>query len=223
MQVIQVEGTNPHHQPERPQGSGDLGTSFVGDSDLDPWGLRRRKNPNESGYGMPSANLATPPETLNWLAVGESPATIEESQADRLRRGLPYFSIGAGLLIGGLAGVCGVILVYGGRWPTPTWVELFLVIAIPVAGASSFVNRLMVPWLIRASTLHVRRVAISSGELHIEDMSGHVTVVPLQRVGVSSTVTEEGWMVVMIQAGRVTPRFCVPGVVGTTISSALSR
>ena len=171
---------------------------------------------------MASASFLPPPETLHWLSAGEPPTGIAERQTARMKRGLPYFSIGGGLLVGGFAGFAGVVLVYGGSWPLPSSWGLFFAIAVPVGVASFFTTRTMVPWIGRASTMHVRRVAVSTGELHVEDMSGHLAVIPLARVSVAETPTEEGWLAVTIQGGRVAPFFYVPRFVGSTIASALS-
>jgi hypothetical protein len=159
---------------------------------------------------------------VEWMEVGEPPATIGQEAAERMRRMLPAFSLLGGFLFGGLAGWAAIVLWPGATsWSFPRTDELFLAVGIPVGVADFFATRWMVPWLAAQSLLHVRRLSVFGGQLRVEPTTGTSFEVPVRQVRVSESPVVDGWYSVRIVDGKVSPAFYVPGSVAVRLAEAL--
>jgi len=166
---------------------------------------------------------SVPNQTNDWIDIGEPSAAVEAVQTARMRRILPFASIGGGLIFGGIAGFAATTLWAGvGTWSIVQQVELFIAVAGPVGIAEFFLNRWMVPWLAARARLQVRRISVFDGKLHIEQLARKPIVVPLKRVRVSDKPTADDWFSVSLLGGQFSPYFFVPNLAASRLKSAIA-
>jgi len=141
----------------------------------------------------------------------------------RLRKVVPWAATIAGVVIGSVAGVAGVLL-----WPGVTGasfgyrVEVFLVIGLPIGAATFVFQRWYIPWMVmRGGPVRVRRLSVSDGRLRLELGDGRTFDLPLERVRVSSEPVAAGWHSVALFGGRVSTVFYVPGDIASRIRPLL--
>lgn len=165
-----------------------------------------------------------PLQSMNWMDVGEPPPEVAAFRAARLKTARSVGGVGGGIIIGGLAGFV-VLTQWPGAfyWTFPSQVELFLAFAVPVGVAEFFVFRWMLTWLEKASSLHVRRVAILAGKLYTDQASGKSLERALKHVRLSKNAIAGGWFLVSLPAGRTALSFYVPPLVASTIASAMNQ
>jgi hypothetical protein len=167
----------------------------------------------------PAPHTSAPP--LYWIEVGEPPVEVDEWRAARLRKVRLISSVSGGVLLGGLAGFAGVTVWPGAMtWSFRTEAGLFLSIAIPVGIFEFFFSRWFLGWYARVSVLHVRRLAIFDGKLHIEQVSGRTSQWPLKQIWVSKDPVGGGWYSVGLAAGRASLSIYVPPLVAAAIATA---
>jgi hypothetical protein len=161
---------------------------------------------------------------LPWTEIGPPPPAVEQARLVRLKKFVPWFSTFGGVMMGGASGFAALAIWPGAfTWPFTQRVELFLAVALIVGVAEVFFFRWIIPWVVRASTLRVRRISVSDGKIHVEHEGGAPFSVPLKHVWVDPAAVAEDWRSVSVGGGRSTVNFYVPGTVATTISSLLPK
>ncbi len=173
---------------------------------------------------MQAPTTSTQLQSMAWIDVGEPPAAVLAWRAARLKKAQSFGGLLIGVLIGGLAGFLVVARWPGAQsWSWATEVALFLAAAVPVGVAEFFVNRWMLARTARRNLLHVRRMAIVAGQLHLDQVSGAPVERPLKQVHISKDAIAGGWYVVSLLAGRTALVFFVPPLAASTLTSAMNR
>jgi hypothetical protein len=169
---------------------------------------------------MPAAGNSYRP--LSWETMGEPPAEVEAWKTERMRRVRSVGGVIGGFVIGGMAGLASNAILSGTgsfTWNYP----LFFAVAVPVGVGEYFFSGWFLPRIARATQLQVRRVAISTEQLHLEQASGKIVEWPLKRVRVSDKPVAGGWYVVSLPAGRTNLSFWVPAMLASSIRAAASK
>lgn len=160
---------------------------------------------------------------LNWQTIGETPAEVVKWKTERMRKVRFAGGVMGGFLVGGLAGFASNAIASG---PVSfSWnYLLFFAVGIPVGiGDYLFFTGWFLPRLAQASQLQVRRVAISTEKLHLEQVSGKIVEWPLKGVRVSDKSLAGGWYVVSLPAGRTSLSFWAPPIVASSIRAATAK
>jgi hypothetical protein len=161
---------------------------------------------------------------MDWIEVGEPPTEVRAWRAARLKKAQAFGGILIGVLVGGIAGFLAVARWPGTQtWPLVTEVELFLAIAVPVGLAEFFVNRWTLARTARRNLLHVRRMTVVGGKLHIDQVSGPPIERPLKQVHVSKEAIAGGWFMVSLLAGRSALVFFVPPLTASALVGEIGR
>lgn len=154
------------------------------------------------------------------MELGAPPAAVDEWLARRMKFVLSVMAPVGAVVIGVLAGLASNDL-----WPNTgsfTWdLPLFIAVAVAVGIGEFAFLRWFFPRLARATQYRVRRVAVSDGNLLIEQDSGTLLEWPIKIVRVSKGPLVGGWFVVSRPAGRVNESFWAPLAVATAIRAAL--
>jgi hypothetical protein len=162
---------------------------------------------------------------FDWVAVGEPPASVTGPVEARQRRILRWGPPFGAILIGTLVGYVVLQQFAPGfpTWPPGGRVEIWIGVGVPVAIGEFFFSRWYFTLLVKATNLHVGRLSVSNGELHIEVVGKPVFSVTLKRVLLSKASVGEGWFRLSIPAGKIVPRFYVPGNVASLVAAELPQ
>jgi hypothetical protein len=172
-----------------------------------------------AGLQFPIGSAPTP--VINWIEIPEPPAEIKAWREARVNRLVPIFATMSAVLIG-LVGAFAAVTEWRGtsNWSVTLETERFVIIALVIGVADFFFSRYFLRWIMNATNLHVRRLAISEGKLCLEMISGDRWNPPLKNAIVSPEAIAGGWFSVTIPAGRTAASCFVPGPVASTIRAA---
>lgn len=157
-----------------------------------------------------------------WMDVGQPPSAVLDWKNARVKRLTPRLAVVSAVLFGPIAGFAGVAVWPGAQsWPLTTRLELFAGLAAVIGVADFFASLRVFPWLASASTLNVRRIAISGDNLRVEPVTGRPFDYPLKRLAVSSEPVAAGWHTISMNFGKVTATAFVPPAVQRAIAERM--
>jgi hypothetical protein len=153
--------------------------------------------------------------------VGEPPVSVTNWVDARRKRFVSFSAPAMGVFAGGFVGYL-IILEWPGisAWPFLEKWELFFAVGIPAGVLNFFGARAMSAWIGRASTLHLRRLAVAESKLHMEPVSGRPFDYPLDDARVSPVGVAPGWYAVALPSGRFVAQFYVTEPVARAIQQA---
>jgi len=162
---------------------------------------------------------------IDWLEVGEPPDSVSVPLAASRKRYFDWVTRVGAIVFGTVVGYVVLQQIAPGfpGWPPGGRVEIWIGVGVPAGAVDFFLTRWYFALAQRAMRLHIRRLSISGGELHLEPVVGPAYSVSMKRVLITKPSVGEGWFQVTISRGRYSPSFPVPGSVAALIASELAR
>jgi hypothetical protein len=162
-----------------------------------------------------------------WTLAQDPPVSVDPEMDRRLARILPiakFGGIGIGLVCGYVATIAATVSwPPAAFWSTPQFIELFLVVAIPVSLAEYSLSPRILRWMAKATRLRVRSLSALDGRLRVELAVGRPFTVPLKRLRMSPAPVSDGWYRVSLPSGKTSVRFYVPEEIGRELLPLVAR